>query len=324
MEITHACGHTDDQDDSDGTAWKTKNRSCDNCLADQRRRVAAIDAALPALVGTDKQIEWARTLRARYLIGNPTPGLDHQSPVATFADRILGAGTPGATTLAEALDAAGRRQTDAAWLDRAPQRPGRRHGRPVHRQPAHRRRTSHRRGRRRSDREQRPPHQMDQPHRRGLPVKLTRAQLATRYGVTTQAVGKALAGPRNGRPAPDSDGGRPARYDQAAADRWWGYAQPGDDHSDSRYRAGCRCSTCRAAHADVAATYRRQELYGDSGPLGPNVRTRIVAELRAGRAVMAAAATVGVTYQRVYAAMRALPEFGEQVRAAEQGNPDMP
>lgn len=86
-----------------------------------------------------------------------------------------------------------------------------------------------------------------------------------------------------------------------------------DHGSTSRYRAGCRCPLCRAAHAAEKQQYAVQRNYGVGSPMGPQVRRSVLRSLRAGLTVAQAAAENGVTHQMVYGACKAVPEFGEQV-----------
>ena len=86
----------------------------------------------------------------------------------------------------------------------------------------------------------------------------------------------------------------------------------------SRYRHGCRCWECRQVHTDDTIEWRRGRLYGPDGPVSPTVRARIIAAVRHGATVGQAATGVGLSHQRVYAAVRALPEFGAELAAAER------
>lgn len=83
--------------------------------------------------------------------------------------------------------------------------------------------------------------------------------------------------------------------------------------NDARYRRGCRCTDCRIAHAEVSAAWKFERRYGDGAPLGPSVRSRILASLRKTKSVPVTAKAMGLTHQAVYAACKAIPEFGDKV-----------
>lgn len=82
---------------------------------------------------------------------------------------------------------------------------------------------------------------------------------------------------------------------------------------DARYRRGCRCTDCRIAHAEESARWKQERRYGDGAPMGPQVRSQILASLRATRSVVATAKELGLTHQAIYGACQAIPEFGEHV-----------
>lgn len=82
---------------------------------------------------------------------------------------------------------------------------------------------------------------------------------------------------------------------------------------DSRYRAGCRCAECRAAHAEESKTRRQEKTYGKGGPMGPEMRRRILTSLAKTGNVVATASKLGITWQSIHRAAKALPEFGERV-----------
>jgi hypothetical protein len=72
--ITYSCGHAEDRqifgkhaDRERFIAWAARHGACRACCASNAALVRdAVEAAngLPPLVGSDKQIEWARTIRA--------------------------------------------------------------------------------------------------------------------------------------------------------------------------------------------------------------------------------------------------------------------
>jgi len=146
----------------------------------------------------------------------------------------------------------------------------------------------------------------------------TIGELARRWGANENAVRQALGrGSRKKRPAPARlPGAGPARYDVAVADRWWGWDEvPHGTAAGYRYHR-CRCPDCREYHRAEMAALRHAKLYGDGGPMSPAVRGRILDAVVGGASVLAAAAAVGVSHQRVYAAARALPDFGVDLNAA--------
>lgn len=87
-------------------------------------------------------------------------------------------------------------------------------------------------------------------------------------------------------------------------------AQHGDD---ARYRSGCRCTECRIAHAEESKRWKHELKYGDSGPMGPAVRDKILRLLATNRSVIATAKALDLTHQAIYGACQAIPEFGDQV-----------
>lgn len=87
-------------------------------------------------------------------------------------------------------------------------------------------------------------------------------------------------------------------------------AQHGDD---ARYRAGCRCTDCRIAHNEVSQEWKRERNFGPGGPMGPEVREKVLRVLKKNHSVIATAKELGITHQKIYGACKALPEFGDQV-----------
>lgn len=93
--------------------------------------------------------------------------------------------------------------------------------------------------------------------------------------------------------------------------------RPRADHgTDGRYKAGCRCTRCTAAHQEALQDYRHRKLYGDGAVMGPQVRQRIINAVLAGSSLSQAAASVALSRQRVSAARAALPEFDTQIDEA--------
>ena len=71
-QITHTCGHTVEHAiagvvaNRDGQAQRLAAQLCTDCYRAQQRAAAAAETAdLPALTGTEKQIAWALTIRAK-------------------------------------------------------------------------------------------------------------------------------------------------------------------------------------------------------------------------------------------------------------------
>jgi hypothetical protein len=85
------------------------------------------------------------------------------------------------------------------------------------------------------------------------------------------------------------------------------------EHGVTGYRLGCRCADCRKGKADDTRARRHEALYGDGGPMGPKVRKGLLAALRRGESVVTAATALGISHQQVYAAARAVPEFGAKI-----------
>lgn len=115
-------------------------------------------------------------------------------------------------------------------------------------------------------------------------------------------------------------------YDQAAARRARA-AMPGRGartdlvgkpfrHGASGYRSGCPCSTCRMGRAELEADRRHQARYGPDGPVNAAVRHRIVQHVWRGLSVAVAARRCGLSYQTVYGAAKALPEFRTELDRA--------
>jgi len=75
--ITYSCGHTADKqlygrerDRQNYIAWAARSAECPACRkADAARQTEEIEQehALPRLTGSEKQIAWARTIRARLI-----------------------------------------------------------------------------------------------------------------------------------------------------------------------------------------------------------------------------------------------------------------
>lgn len=79
-EITHSCGHTQKHDvagyfaaDSDREARRLARQRCGTCYREQREAKATGDQAalagvdLATLVGSDKQVSWAASIRVERL-----------------------------------------------------------------------------------------------------------------------------------------------------------------------------------------------------------------------------------------------------------------
>ncbi len=89
---------------------------------------------------------------------------------------------------------------------------------------------------------------------------------------------------------------------------------PTAEHGDpARYHYGCRCTDCRAAHAEESKEWKHQLRYGRGAPMGPEVRAKIIRLLKQNRSVIATAQALGIPHQRIYGACQALPDFGAQV-----------
>lgn len=76
------------------------------------------------------------------------------------------------------------------------------------------------------------------------------------------------------------------------------------------YRYGCRCTDCRRFHSEQSGEYKWMLRFGPEGPMGPEVRERILDALRRTGSVTKAAVEVGVKHQAIYGAARAVPGFG--------------
>lgn len=83
--------------------------------------------------------------------------------------------------------------------------------------------------------------------------------------------------------------------------------------SGSRYRYGCRCAECRAAHTEESAHWRYERDFGTGAPRGPEWRREVLRSLKTTGSVITTAKTLGVTHQAIYGAALAVPEFGEQL-----------
>lgn len=73
-DIKHSCGHTvthnivGPEKDRPYQAERLTNRLCSECYRElQRSEAAAATSTLPALQGSDKQITWATTIRAKFV-----------------------------------------------------------------------------------------------------------------------------------------------------------------------------------------------------------------------------------------------------------------
>ena len=86
-----------------------------------------------------------------------------------------------------------------------------------------------------------------------------------------------------------------------------------DHWTDTQYSYGCRCSACREAHAEVSRKWKWERTYGKNGPMGPEVRSKILGSLRRTRNVVETAREVGVSHQAIYRAVSAVPGFGDLV-----------
>lgn len=80
------------------------------------------------------------------------------------------------------------------------------------------------------------------------------------------------------------------------------------------YRYGCRCDACRTYHSQESQERRWMVTFGPGGPMGPQVRGRILLSLERTGNVKATADEVGVTHQAIYGACAAVPGFGTLVR----------
>jgi len=106
MQIIHRCGHTQNHEIYGNATSKSsrvaylKTIDCSTCIRKSQNASAAIinqDADLPALIGTDKQIAWAESIRAKiireateYLA--KTESYTPASPAeATEIEKIIGA-----------------------------------------------------------------------------------------------------------------------------------------------------------------------------------------------------------------------------------------
>lgn len=96
-KISYSCGHTEDKqlfgkeaDRQRYIAWAQNGAVCSNCRAsDKAAAVADLEAEhdLPALTGSEKQIAWARTLRA-----------ERMGDFSKMIDQMRGRVKPGAET----------------------------------------------------------------------------------------------------------------------------------------------------------------------------------------------------------------------------------
>jgi hypothetical protein len=76
------------------------------------------------------------------------------------------------------------------------------------------------------------------------------------------------------------------------------------------YRYGCRCAKCRLCHSKEQRKRRWMLRYGPGGPMGPEVRERIIEALRRSGSMDDVVAEVQVKHQTIYSAARAVPDFG--------------
>lgn len=92
-----------------------------------------------------------------------------------------------------------------------------------------------------------------------------------------------------------------------------GRPQTAPHGTDSRYGNGCRCPDCREAHAEVSSQWRFEREFGEGAPRGPKWRRDVLRSLAKTRNVIETARELETTHQAIYAAARAVDEFGEQV-----------
>lgn len=137
-EITHTCGHgetvqiygTNTHGERERSAEWQASRLCRDCYRAQQTAQAAADAAaqsLPALQGSEKQIAWALTIRAKAL-ADAQQAIDRQQAIILRRAGVesvagLDAGQRAAWDRGVALLQSGlaalRAQTDSRfWIDR--------------------------------------------------------------------------------------------------------------------------------------------------------------------------------------------------------------
>lgn len=121
--VRHTCGHSTDYTlYGKGTERERKlayfaGQPCRDCIRDEELRRAQTKAekqALPALIGTEKQIAWAERIRYEALLVIERTIPDDQLDIAQpIPERV--AWEPGETTTLRAVIEKTRRQDDCRW-----------------------------------------------------------------------------------------------------------------------------------------------------------------------------------------------------------------
>lgn len=122
--VTHSCGHTEEvalfgpeKDRTSKIQWMSKAPclACKRAVETERANTATKDLNLPQLIGTEKQITWAQTIRAKLIP-------EYTAEVNKVAARRISPDNPNAAkgrAMMDGLITAYKAQTAASyWIDR--------------------------------------------------------------------------------------------------------------------------------------------------------------------------------------------------------------